>query len=158
MSILFVPCRDFYVDYIFSTCYSINQKGGMSKLNERIKELRKSLGLTLEKFGERLGVGKTAINKLEKGENNVTDQMVKSICREFSVNEEWLRDGVGEPYIIPDDDITAVVENILDNPDDDFYRIAVDVLRTYDELNDDGKAILRNFAKILVQNITDRKD
>lgn len=48
--------------------------GGL-KLNERIKKLRKTLGLTLEKFGERLGVGKTAINKLEKGENNVTDQL-----------------------------------------------------------------------------------
>ena len=44
---------------------------------ERIKELRKALNLTLEKFGERLGVGKTAISKLEKGERNLTDQMCK---------------------------------------------------------------------------------
>lgn len=127
-------------------------------MNERLKELRKNEGLTLEKFGARLGVSKVAISLIESGKNNLTEQMMKAICREFNVNEEWLRDGVGEPYIIPEDDITAVVENILDNPDDDFYRIAVDVLRTYDELNDDGKAILRNFAKTLVQNITDRKD
>lgn len=69
-------------------------------MNDRIKELRKTLGLTLEKFGERLGVGKTAINKLEKGENNVTDQRRKSICREFGVNEEWLLSGSG-PMFIP---------------------------------------------------------
>lgn len=130
--------------------------GGL--MNERLKELRKNEGLTLEKFGARLGVSKVAISLIESGKNNLTEQMMKAICREFNVNEEWLRDGVGEPYIIPEDDITAVVGNILDNPDDDFYRIAVDVLRTYDELNDDGKAILRNFAKTLVQNITDRKD
>lgn len=65
-------------------------------MNERIKELRKNLNLTMEKFGIRLGVGKTAISKIEKGDNSLTDQMFKSICREFNVNEEWLRNGTGE--------------------------------------------------------------
>lgn len=64
-------------------------------MNERVKELRKTLDLTMEKFGEKLGVGKTAISKIEKGENNLSDQMFKSICREFNVNEEWLRTGEG---------------------------------------------------------------
>ena len=47
-------------------------------MNERIKELRKNLDLTMEKFGARLGVGKTAISKLENGERNLTDLMFKS--------------------------------------------------------------------------------
>lgn len=64
--------------------------------NERIRILRKAKGLTLEKFGERLGVGKTAISKIESGDRGVTDQMRRSICREFGVREEWLRDGTGE--------------------------------------------------------------
>ena len=63
---------------------------------ERIRELRKSLNLTLDKFGEKIGVGKTAISKIERGENNLSDQMLISICREYNVNKEWLRDGVGE--------------------------------------------------------------
>ena len=66
-------------------------------MNERIKELRKKLGLTLEKFGERLGVKKAAVSKWENGDN-ITDQMFKSICREFNVNEEWLRNGTGEMF------------------------------------------------------------
>ena len=53
---------------------------------ERVREIRKALGLTLEKFGEKLGVGKTAISKLEKNERNLTDQMVKAICREYNVS------------------------------------------------------------------------
>lgn len=65
-------------------------------MNDRIKELRKTLNLTMEKFGARLGVGKTAISKLENGERNLTDQMFKSICREFNVREEWLRNGSGK--------------------------------------------------------------
>lgn len=67
-------------------------------VGERIKAARKSLGLTLEEFGKKLGVGKTAISKLEKGERNLTDQMLLSIHREFNVREEWLRDGVGEMF------------------------------------------------------------
>lgn len=67
-------------------------------MNERIRELRKILNLTMEKFGIRLGVGKTAISKLENGERNLTDQMFKAICREFNVREEWLRNGSGSMF------------------------------------------------------------
>ena len=96
---------------------------------ERIKELRKALDLTLEKFGERLGVGKTAISKLEKGERNLTDQMCKSICREFNVNETWLRDGEGEMFQIPDDEDAALVSEILEHTDRRFYQAVLNIVR-----------------------------
>lgn len=67
-------------------------------MNNRLKQLRNELGLTLEKFGEHLGVTKTTISRLEKGERNVTEQMFVSICREFNVNELWLRTGKGEMF------------------------------------------------------------
>ena len=54
--------------------------------NERVRELRKTLGLTLEKFGERLGVKKNAISAIENGRNSLTDQMTKAICRQFGVD------------------------------------------------------------------------
>lgn len=63
-------------------------------VNERVKEIRKSEKLTMESFGEKLGVGRTAISNIENRKRNVTDQMIKSICREFGYNEEWLRDGI----------------------------------------------------------------
>lgn len=63
-------------------------------VNERIKEIRKDEKLTMESFGEKLGVGRTAISNIENSKRNVTDQMIKSICREFGYNEEWLRDGI----------------------------------------------------------------
>lgn len=67
-------------------------------MNERIKELRDALGITLEEFGSRLGVTRTAISRLERGNRGVTDQMAISICREFGVNEQWLRTGDGEMF------------------------------------------------------------
>lgn len=65
---------------------------------ERVRDIRKELGLTLEKFGEKLGVGKTAISKIEKCENSLTDQMAKSICREYNVNYDYLIYGEGEMF------------------------------------------------------------
>lgn len=65
---------------------------------ERVNMIRKSLNLTLEKFGLKVGVGKTAISKIEKGDVNLTDQMAKSICREFNVNYEFLINGTGEMF------------------------------------------------------------
>ena len=65
---------------------------------ERVKEIRKSLGLTLEKFGDKVGVTKGAISAIENGNRNLTDQMAISICREFNVNENWLRTGEGEMF------------------------------------------------------------
>ena len=65
---------------------------------ERINEIRKSLNLTMEKFGDKLGVTKSAINKIEKNERVLTDQMAKSICREFNVNYDYLVNGEGEMF------------------------------------------------------------
>ena len=58
---------------------------------ERIKQIRTSLGLTLEKFGDRLGVTKVAISNIEKGNRNLTEQMTKAICRELHVADYWRR-------------------------------------------------------------------
>lgn len=69
-------------------------------INERLKQIRKDeLHMTLEDFGSRLGVTKTAISRLENGERGITEQMVKSICREFDVSEDWLRNGEGEVFV-----------------------------------------------------------
>ncbi len=65
---------------------------------ERIKEIRKDLNLTLEKFGEKLGVTKVAISNIEKGNRNLTDQMIKAICREYNVNYDYLMYGTGEKF------------------------------------------------------------
>lgn len=62
-------------------------------MNTRIKALRKAEGLTLEKFGERIGISNSALSAIETGKNNPSDQTIRSICREFRVREEWLRDG-----------------------------------------------------------------
>lgn len=128
-------------------------------MNERIKELRKEyLKLTMEKFGERLGVGKSAINKLEKGDNKITDQMFKAICREFNVSEDWLRDGTGKPFVIPKDETAAIITDILIDPDDDVYQMILNIAKIYQQLNPDAQKVLRDFCSQLAENTKSRKD
>lgn len=97
--------------------------------NERVKEVRKSLGLTQEKFGERVGLKKSAISQIESGVNGVTDQLRLAVFREFNVNEDWLRTGEGSMFSEPDEDeeIARFVGDVLsDQPD--FRRRLVSVL------------------------------
>lgn len=69
-------------------------------ISERIRFLRKDkLHLTLEEFGKHFGVTKVAFSKIENGQRGVTEQMILSICREFNVNENWLRTGEGDPFV-----------------------------------------------------------
>lgn len=80
---------------------------------ERVREIRKSLGLTLEKFGEKLGVGKTAISKIEHEQCSLTDANIKLICREFGVNYIWLTTGEGEMFVDSDDDFIEKIDRIM---------------------------------------------
>ena len=111
---------------------------------ERIKEARKYLGLTLEKFGEKLGVGKTAISKLEKGERNLMDQMVKSICREFSISEEWLRTGSGNMRIPVEDEAAAAVSDLVEksNP---LYDVIKGIMVAYQKLDVPSREVIDQF-------------
>ena len=81
--------------------------------NERVKEVRKTLGLTLEKFGDRLGIKKAAVSKIEKGENSLTDANIKAICREFSVDYMWLTTGEGEMFVETDDGFFERIDRIM---------------------------------------------
>lgn len=80
---------------------------------ERVREIRKSLGLTLEKFGEKLGVKKNAISQIETGRNSLTDQMTKAICREFGVDYTFLTTGEGEMFVDSDDDFIEKINRIM---------------------------------------------
>ena len=127
-------------------------------MQNRIKELRKNvLKLTMEKFGERLGVGKTAISNIENGNRNVTEQMCKSICREFGVNEEWLRYGTGDILVIPEDKTAALVAELLDNPDNHFYKSVLNLVATYNQMSPASQKVLEEFAERYLENEKNQK-
>ena len=114
-------------------------------IGERIKELRKEkLNMTLDQFGEKIGLKRSGLSLVESGRNNPTDQTIKSICREFSVREEWLRTGEGEPFIEKnkDEQIEEMVDEIMVEKPEDFRRRFVRALAALDA---DGWAALERF-------------
>lgn len=67
-------------------------------MNERLRELRKSLGLTQKEFAARLNLKNGIISSYEKGDRDITSRNLKSICDIFGVNEEWLVHGNGNMF------------------------------------------------------------
>ena len=109
---------------------------------DRIKDIRKHFKLTMEKFGNKLGVTKMTISRLESGSNNLTEQMTKSICREFNVNEDWLRTGDGEMFA-PTDEFNL----------NDYMKsrgatdLEMELMRAYFDLDEDvRKEIMEHFV------------
>lgn len=90
-------------------------------MKDRVKNLRKSLKLSQEAFGARIGITKASVSQIEKGANSASASTIKCIANEFGVSEEWLRTGAGSMY--PDmsraELAAKIVGNAL-NTDDDF--------------------------------------
>lgn len=117
----------------------------------RVKWLRRELGLTLEKFGEKLGVQKSAISKLEHDQCSISDQMAKSICREYGVREEWLRTGEGDPFgsQTVNQSILAFANSVMADEDESFRKRFLAALSRLDiedweALDKIGKKIIKN--------------
>lgn len=98
-------------------------------MNERIRKLRKTLDLTQQEFGNRLGVKRNTIATYETGKSSPSDAAVALICREFGVNEVWLRTGEGEMFTkISDDDELSLSLGKLTLEENRFVRNAVNYL------------------------------
>jgi transcriptional regulator with XRE-family HTH domain len=115
---------------------------------ERVKELRKALDLTLEKFGEKLGVTKVAISNIEKGNRNLTEQMAKSICREYSANYEWLTTGEGEMFVESDEEFVDSMLNIMNGGNETRRNLIKALLKADDDTLDAVDKIVDYYMEI----------
>lgn len=119
---------------------------------ERVNWLRKELGLTLEKFGNKLGVTKTAISNIEKGIRCLTDQMSKSICREYGVREEWLRSGEGDPFgsQTMNQSILSFANKVMADEDESYRKR---FLAAISRLDPEDWEALDKIAKKIIKNL-----
>lgn len=129
---------------------------------ERVKQIRKSKGMTLEKFGERVGVTKQTVSRIENGVNALTEQMLLSVCREFNVNEQWLRTGEGEMFKerSPSEEIGYYVEDLLeyDGHGNPFYDMIIEMMKTYVELDDKSQTVIRNYFQVVSDGIHKKEE
>lgn len=121
---------------------------------ERIREVRKALGLTLEKFGEKIGMKKNSVSQLENGKNSVTEQVVKAICREYNVDYMWLTTGDGEMFIDTDDDFIERIDHIMAGEDEARKSLFKFML----ELSDEDIAALDRLMKKAIEFTQNNKE
>ena len=119
-------------------------------MHNQIQSLRKSLGLSQSDFGARIGLSRDSIANIEGNRIEVKDVVVKMICREFNVSEEWLRTGEGDPHVplSRSQVIADFSADILKDEEESFRRRLIEALA---ELDDDDWKVLEKIANSLQQ-------
>lgn len=112
-------------------------------MNERLKQLRKSLTLSQYEFGKRLGLTAPAISKIENFERSLTEQTILAVCREFNVNEDWLRNGTGEMFIGE----RQTFPHIPCGDNHALYAILFEIAAAYARLDNESRGIIDRFIK-----------
>lgn len=108
-------------------------------MNERIKQLRKTLGVTQQEFAERIGVKRNTIAQYETGRNEPIGSVLNLICKEYNVNPDWLRNGSGEMFIEPA--IFSLDEYAQANK---LNKTEISIIRGFMELNPDTRKAIYN--------------
>ncbi|MDD4691128.1 MULTISPECIES: helix-turn-helix domain-containing protein [Clostridia] len=116
-------------------------------MNERLKELRKELNLTQQELGQRVGVKGNTIATYEANIRTPSDAVVKSICFEFRINEEWFRTGEGEMFVLmtEDDEMLAFCADLCNGSD----PLIAKIILYYARLPEEDKAFLRKMINDL---------
>ena len=101
-------------------------------MKDRLKQLRKELGLTQREFSERIGIKPNTFSQYESGRNEPIDAVLRLICETFNVNEEWLRTGSGTMFVQRDpfDEVYKMVNDMLwDESSELKRRLVTAILR-----------------------------
>lgn len=118
-------------------------------MNKRIKEIRKYLGLTLDTFGSRIGITSSGLSKIERGLSGVSDQTLRSICREFKVSEDWLRTGEGDMF---DQEQPSILARLSSE-----YKLTAreqSVVAAFLELDEADRAAIMRYVDKLVEKLS----
>ena len=114
---------------------------GEATMNSRLYKVRTVLKMSQVEFGREIGVSGAAISRIEKGERGLTEQMLKSVCREYHVRREWLTEGTGEMFRWDKSDLLERIDALLKTQGDPAQRL----FRAFVEMRDDEWAALRRF-------------
>ena len=118
-------------------------------MKDRLKELRKALNLTQQKFADKLGVKQNTIAQYEMGRNDPSDAVIISICREFGVSESWLRNGEGEMFIpmTLDEEIASFIGGVQADIEPTFQKRFISALA---KLSPDDWNVIERFIKNMI--------
>ena len=120
-------------------------------MNERIKDIRNALKMTQQEFAERIKIKRNTVATYEMGRSIPSDSAIALICKEFSVNEDWLRNGNGEMFIpvSKSEQISKMISEVLKSDEDSFKRRLINALAN---LDDSGWDSLEKLIDMISEN------
>ena len=120
--------------------------------NEKIKMVRKYFSMTMESFGERVGLKKSAISLMESGRSSVSNSLRTSVCREFGVSMDWLTGNIDGDEIVfaktPGDVVSTFAQ------DNNLDPLEESLLREYLKLKDNERNVFRKYLKSVIANVS----
>lgn len=122
----------------------------MSEINTRIAEVIRASGLTKTAFSKRIGLSQPFVSQLASGDAAPSDRTIVDICREFGVNEHWLRTGQGEMlvHLSREEEIMRFAATVIRDPSSEFQRRFVSVLA---RLTPEQWQLMEQMARKLLQ-------
>ena len=118
-----------------------------NSLSKRLVKIRDTLKISQDELGTKIGISRFSVSNYESGKRNITERVIKDICREFDVNEEWLRTGEGEMFVeLPEGtELGKYIADVIGGEDDFIKNIII----SYMKLDEKNKKIIRDFVKSL---------
>lgn len=125
-------------------------------MKDRIKMVRKAVGLTQQAFADKLGIRQNTVALYEMGRSGVSDGMITSICREFNVNETWLRTGEGEMFRKRTDNeiLTEFAADMVFEADDSFKKA---IITTFAKMDDETWDLFEKWARRFLEQFNETK-
>ena len=119
-------------------------------INQRLKMLRKEMGLNQKDFGAKIGLGQGAVSWIEKDGNTVIDQNIRLICDTFNISENWLRHGEGPK------EAANIKKDLLEEVRDTYKLNSTEeqIMRIYLQLDEHSRDIISGYVKKLATAIT----
>lgn len=122
-------------------------------INDRIAQLIDTLGVTKTAFAENLKISQQYASKLIRT-GTPSDLLIDDICQKYNVNEEWLRTGTGDMFILlPEEDETAVIVSNLLFDSNPFYDIILAIMKTYQNLDSKSQELLLDYSETLLKEL-----
>lgn len=126
-------------------------------MNKRLKELRSKLGLSQAAFAEKIGIKQTSYSDIETGRRELTERNLNLICKEFNVDENWLRNGEGSMFTLELDEDTMLIESLLNDVDNPVYELIKKFMKLYNSFGPTERAVLQKLALGLLEEQNSKK-
>lgn len=126
----------------------------------RFRKLRKILNVKQGDFAKELAISQGHASDIENGRKAVSDRVVEILSLKYNVNEEWLRNGTGDMFRKPSDEVGYYVEELLEyegngNP---FYDMIIEMMKTYHNLDEKSKTVIREYFKGVKKGLSKKKE